>query len=44
VATLEERRRVVVEMHEGLGQTLSYPGLMTDKVVKFLADRQKAMR
>jgi nitrate/nitrite-specific signal transduction histidine kinase len=38
VATLDERRRVAAEMHDGLGQTLSYLGLMTDQVVEFLAD------
>ncbi|MBI3175358.1 MAG: type IV pili methyl-accepting chemotaxis transducer N-terminal domain-containing protein [Chloroflexi bacterium] len=38
VATLEERRRVAAEMHDGLGQTLSYLGLMTDQVVEFLSD------
>jgi nitrate/nitrite-specific signal transduction histidine kinase len=38
VATLEERRRVAAEMHDGLGQTLSYLGLMTDQVVDFLSD------
>lgn len=38
VATLEERRRVAAEMHDGLGQTLSYLGLMTDQVVEFLAE------
>ena len=38
LATLEERRRVATEMHDGLGQTLSYLGLMTDQVVEFLAD------
>jgi nitrate/nitrite-specific signal transduction histidine kinase len=32
VATLEERHRVAAEMHDGLGQTLSYLGLMTDQV------------
>ncbi|KXK10869.1 MAG: putative two component system histidine kinase [Chloroflexi bacterium OLB14] len=37
-ATLEERRRVAAEMHDGLGQTLSYLGLMTDQVVNFLSD------
>lgn len=37
VATLEERRRVAAEMHDGLGQTLSYLGLMTDQVVEFLS-------
>lgn len=37
-ATMEERRRVAAEMHDGLGQTLSYLGLMTDQVVDFLSD------
>ena len=37
VATLEERHRVAAEMHDGLGQTLSYLGLMTDQVVDFLS-------
>ncbi len=37
VATLEERRRVAADMHDGLGQTLSYLGLMTDQVVEFLS-------
>jgi signal transduction histidine kinase len=37
VATLEERRRVAAEMHDGLGQTLGYLGLMTDQVVEFLS-------
>lgn len=36
IATLEERRRIAAEMHDGLGQTLSYLGLMTDQVVDFL--------
>ena len=40
VATLEERRRVAAEMHDGLGQTLSYLGLMTDQVVDFLSGGQ----
>jgi nitrate/nitrite-specific signal transduction histidine kinase len=42
VATLEERRRVAAEMHDGLGQTLSYLGLMTDQVVEFLSDGKEA--
>ncbi len=41
VATLEERRRVAAEMHDGLGQTLSYLGLMTDQVVEFLSNGKK---
>lgn len=40
VATLEERHRVAAEMHDGLGQTLSYLGLMTDQVVEFLSAGQ----
>jgi len=40
VATLEERSRIAAEMHDGLGQTLSYLGLMTDQVVEFLAEGQ----
>lgn len=41
VATLEERRRIAAEMHDGLAQTLSYLGMMTDQVVNFLEDGQK---
>lgn len=41
VATLEERHRVAAEMHDGLGQTLSYLGLMTDQVVEFLSEGQE---
>lgn len=37
VATLEERHRVAAEMHDGLGQTLSYLGLMTDQTMETLA-------
>jgi len=36
VAALEERSRIAADMHDGLGQTLSYLGLMTDQVVEFL--------
>jgi two-component system nitrate/nitrite sensor histidine kinase NarX len=38
IATLEERRRIAAEMHDGLGQTLSYLGLMTDQVVDFISN------
>lgn len=40
IATLEERNRIAAEMHDGIGQTLSYLGLMTDQVVDFLSDGQ----
>lgn len=40
VATLEERNRIAAEMHDGIGQTLSYLGLMTDQVVEFLTEGQ----
>lgn len=42
VATLEERSRIAAEMHDGLGQTLSYLGLMTDQTVEFLSQGQDA--
>jgi len=45
IATLEERRRIAAEMHDGLGQTLSYLGLMTDQVVDFLSNgKEEAAR
>lgn len=42
VATLKERRHIAAEMHDGLGQTLSYLGLMTDQVVEFLSDGKES--
>jgi len=42
-ATMEERRRVAAEMHDGLGQTLSYLGVMTDQVVEFLSDGKEGV-
>ena len=38
VAMLEERHRLAAEMHDGLGQTLSYLGLMTDQASDLLAE------
>ena len=40
VATLEERHRLAAEMHDGLGQTLSYLGLMTDQVANLVSSGQ----
>lgn len=40
VAALEERNRIAADMHDGLGQTLSYLGLMTDQTVEFVSDGQ----
>lgn len=37
VATLEERNRIAADMHDGLGQTLSYLGLITDQTAELLA-------
>ena len=39
-ATLEERNRIAADMHDGLGQTLSYLGLVTDQTAELLADGQ----
>ena len=39
-AALEERNRIAADIHDGLGQTLSYLGLMTDQTVEFLSDGQ----
>lgn len=36
VATLEERRRIAAEMHDGLAQTLSYLGLSIDQTCDYL--------
>ncbi|MBI2331346.1 MAG: type IV pili methyl-accepting chemotaxis transducer N-terminal domain-containing protein [Chloroflexi bacterium] len=40
VAALEERNRIAADMHDGLGQTLSYLGLMTDQTAEFLSEGQ----
>ncbi|MGE5249582.1 MAG: type IV pili methyl-accepting chemotaxis transducer N-terminal domain-containing protein [Bacteroidota bacterium] len=40
IAALEERNRIAAEMHDGLGQTLSYLGLMTDEMAALLAEEQ----
>jgi len=38
IATLEERQRIAAEMHDGLGQTLSFLGLTLDQVNEHLQD------
>jgi two-component system nitrate/nitrite sensor histidine kinase NarX len=45
VATLEERQRIAADIHDGLGQTLSYLGLKLDRVREFieLDDRETAI-
>ena len=40
VAMLEERHRLAAEMHDGLGQTLSYLGLMTDQAANLVSSGQ----
>lgn len=37
VAALEERNRIAAEIHDGLGQTLSYLGLMTDQAMNLVS-------
>lgn len=41
VAVLEERNRIAADMHDGLGQTLSYLGLVTDHTVELLAQGEE---
>lgn len=41
VAALEERNRMAAEMHDGLGQMLSYLGLMTDQTMELLSAGQE---
>jgi two-component system nitrate/nitrite sensor histidine kinase NarX len=41
VAMLEERQRVAAEMHDGLGQMLSYLGLMTDQTMELILERRE---
>ena len=41
VAMLEERQRIAAEMHDGLGQTLSYLGLSIDQVCDLLESGQE---
>lgn len=41
VAVLEERNRIAADMHDGLGQTLSYLGLVTDHTAELLAKGQE---
>ncbi len=40
VAALEERNRIAADMHDGLGQTLSYLGLMTDQATELVSAGQ----
>jgi two-component system nitrate/nitrite sensor histidine kinase NarX len=40
VAALEERQRIAADMHDSLGQTLSYLGLSIDYVCELLAERR----
>ncbi|MBI3165865.1 MAG: type IV pili methyl-accepting chemotaxis transducer N-terminal domain-containing protein [Chloroflexi bacterium] len=40
VAALEERNRIAADMHDGLGQTLSYLGLMTDQTMEALSEKR----
>lgn len=43
VATLEERHRIAAEMHDGIGQTLSFLGLILDQVEDLIEqDERKA--
>jgi two-component system nitrate/nitrite sensor histidine kinase NarX len=41
VAALEERNRIAADMHDGLAQTLSYLGLVTDETVELLAEGEQ---
>lgn len=40
VAALEERNRIAADIHDGLGQTLSYLGLVTDQTAELIAEGQ----
>lgn len=42
VAALEERNRIAADMHDGLGQTLSYLGLVTDQAAALLVEGENA--
>jgi two-component system nitrate/nitrite sensor histidine kinase NarX len=41
VATLEERQRIAAEIHDGIGQTLSFLGLSIDQVEEFLEQNER---
>jgi nitrate/nitrite-specific signal transduction histidine kinase len=43
VAALEERGRIAAEIHDGLGQTLSYLGLMMDQAMEWVSEGQEAL-
>jgi nitrate/nitrite-specific signal transduction histidine kinase len=38
IAALEERHRVAADMHDGLGQMLSYLGIMTDQAMELVSE------
>lgn len=40
VAALEERNRIAADIHDGLGQTLSYLGLVADQTAELIAEGQ----
>lgn len=42
IAALEERNRIAADMHDGLGQMLSYLGLVTDQTADLLAASEDA--
>ncbi|HQI85968.1 MAG TPA: GAF domain-containing sensor histidine kinase, partial [Anaerolineae bacterium] len=43
-ATMHERRRIAAELHDGVGQTLSYMGLQVDQVAQIKGDDREALR
>ncbi len=43
-ATMHERRRIAAELHDGVGQTLSYMGLQVDQVTQIKGDDCQPLR